>query len=263
MIALFTDFGRRDAYVAQTKGAIISINPQARLLDLTHDIEPFDIREAAYLLEQATRYFPARTICMAVVDPGVGSARRPIVLRTRAEKFYVGPDNGLFTRVIESEGLAAAYLLQEAAFFRCPAVSATFHGRDIFGPVAAHLARGIAPWRFGPPVNDLILLPQPSARLVGRTIRGEVVHVDGFGNIVTNVNATYLTDFFAGQQIQVTFADATRLLPFCQTYAAAPPGTLIGLINSDATFEVAICQGRAVDHVAVQVGDPIILEGPE
>ena len=262
MIALFTDFGTRDAYVAQIKGAIVSINPHAQLLDLTHDIEPFNIREAAYLLEQSTRHFPARTIVVAVVDPGVGSARRPIVLRTLADKFYVGPDNGLFTRVIESERLAQAYLLQNPAFFRSLAVSATFHGRDIFAPVAAHLARGISPWRFGPAVTDLMLLPQPSMDLDGRTIRGEVIHVDGFGNIVTNIGATYLADLRAGQQIQVTFANATRRLPFCRTYAEAPPGSLIGLINSAATFEVAVCQGRAVQHVAVQIGDPIILEAP-
>src|SRR4030095_15218849 len=138
MIALFTDFGTRDAYVAQLKGAIVSINPHAVVLDLNHEVGQFDIRQAAYLLERSAAYFPAATIFVAVIDPGVGSLRRPLLLHTGTNKLYVGPDNGLFTRVLAREGLRAAYMLQETAYYRLPDVSVTFHGRDIFGPVAAH-----------------------------------------------------------------------------------------------------------------------------
>src|SRR5262245_8426643 len=155
IIALFTDFGTRDAYMAQLKGAILSLQPTVQLIDLTHEVDAFDIRAAAYLLDASARYFPPGTIFVAVVDPGVGTARRPLLLTTQADKYYVGPDNGLFTRVVQREGLKAAYVLTQSAYFRRQ-VSATFHGRDIFGPVAAHLARGVEPAQFGPCIEDLV-----------------------------------------------------------------------------------------------------------
>ena len=259
MIALFTDFGTRDAYVAQMKGAIVSINPHARLLDLTHDLKPFHIREAAYLLEQSARYFPGKTIFVAVIDPGVGTARRPILVRTRADKYYVGPDNGLFTCVVERQRLAEAYVLQEPAFFLCPEVSATFHGRDIFAPVAAHLSLGVDPTRFGPRLAEMVLLPRMAAQRVNQTIQGEVVHIDRFGNVVTNIHAAWLIDVRPGQRLQVTIADDAHTIPFCLTYAEASPGALVCLVNSDAAFEVAVSQGNASERLRVQVGDPILL----
>jgi S-adenosyl-L-methionine hydrolase (adenosine-forming) len=259
LIALFTDFGQRDVYVAQIKGAILSLNPQALLVDLSHDVGQFDVPQAAYLLEKAVRYFPAGTIVVAVVDPGVGSVRRPLLVSTRAGKFYVGPDNGLFTWILERERLQEAYALEQEAYFRTPWVSATFHGRDIFAPVAAHLSLGVAPTCFGQRLTEVVTLPCAQPQVAERTVTGVVLHIDHFGNILTNVPATCLDAIRRGQDITVTISDATHTMPFCHTYADREPGTLIGLINSNEEFELACTQGRATDLVSARVGDRVVV----
>ena len=259
VIALFTDFGTRDAYVAQVKGAILSLNPQATLLDLSHDVGQFNIQQAAYLLEKSARYFPAGTIFVAVVDPGVGSSRRPLLLHTRAHKFYVGPDNGLFTWVLEQEGLQAAYALQEATYFLTPNVSATFHGRDIFGPVAAYLSLGVKPVCFGPRLPEVVMLPHAKPGVVGRTIEGAVLHIDHFGNILTNITPDLLADVPPGQCVSIIMHGTTRSVPFLSTYAEGQQEKLICLINSNDELEVACAQGKASDYLIAQVGDRIDL----
>ena len=261
MIALFTDFGSRDAYVAQMKGAILCINPQAQLIDLNHEIGQFDIRAAAYVLEASVRYFPAETIFVAVVDPGVGSSRRPLLVRTQAEKWYIGPDNGLFTRVLQREGLQAAYALTQAAYFRHPQVSATFHGRDIFAPVAAHLSLGVAAAHFGPPLTALVMLPLTSPCAVGQTVSGEVVHIDHFGNVITNITADLLEALQQGQLVSLSLQGQTYTIPLVRTYAEGAPGQLIGLLNSDDAFELAVSQGQASACLTAQVGDRLVLTG--
>jgi hypothetical protein len=260
MIALFTDFGTQDAYVAQLKGAIVSINPNVLLLDLSHDAGPFDVRQAAYLLEKSARYFPSGTIFVAVVDPGVGSLRRPLLLHTHSQKFYVGPDNGLFTWVLEREGLLEAYELRQTAYFRAPHVSTTFHGRDIFGPVAAHLSLGVSPACFGPRFTELVMLPRLRPHRHGRTIEGEVLHVDHFGNILTNITPELLAELYSGQHVAVSINRTTATMPFLTTYADGQQHRLICLINSSDEFEVACVQGRASEHLAVRVGDRVVLQ---
>jgi S-adenosylmethionine hydrolase len=259
MITLFTDFGSHDAYVAQMKGVILGINAQVPLLDLTHEVRPFDIREAAYLLEQATRYFPAGTITVAVIDPGVGTARRPMLLETPARKWYVGPDNGLFTRILGQEGFTAAYALRETSYFRVPAASATFHGRDIFAPVAAHLSRGVPPERFGPPLSDPVLLPHTQPQMADRLVHGEVIHIDHFGNVITNIGREDLGSLTPGRDLELTLGGTTRKVPFCTTYGERPAGELMTLINSDEAFEVAVPGGQASASLAVRVGDRLTL----
>ena len=259
IIALFTDFGTRDAYVAQLKGAILSLHPTVQLIDLTHDVSAFDVRAAAYLLDAAARYFPAGTIFVAVVDPGVGTARRPLLLATQADKFYVGPDNGLCTRVIERERLKAAYVLTQSAYF-LPRVSATFHGRDIFGPVAAHLARGVEPAQFGPRSEDMVRLPYTRPQRVGETITGEILHFDHFGNIATNIPAEMCTDFVPGQTVACTCADHTQVISFVETYGAGLQDQLVCLINSNGEFEIALPHGAASAQLGVKVGERVIVE---
>jgi S-adenosylmethionine hydrolase len=262
IIALFTDFGTRDAYVAQLKGAILSLQPTVQLIDLTHEVDAFDIRAAAYLLDASARYFPPGTIFVAVVDPGVGTARRPLLLATQAEKLYVGPDNGLFTRVVQREGLKAAYMLTQSAYFRRQ-VSATFHGRDIFGPVAAHLARGVEPAQFGPRLEDLVQLPYTPPQRVGETITGEILHLDHFGNIATNIPAEMCTDFVPGQTVACTLAGHTRIMLFVETYGAGPQDHLVCLINSNGEFEIALPCGAASAHLGVKVGEMVRLRPAE
>ena len=259
IIALFTDFGTRDAYVAQLKGVILSLHPTVQLIDLTHAVEAFDVRAAAYLLDAAARYFPAGTIFVAVVDPGVGTARRPLLLATQADKFYVGPDNGLCTRVIEREGLKEAYVLTQSAYF-LRQVSATFHGRDIFGPVAAHLARGVEPAQFGPRIEEVVRLPYTRPQRVGETITGEVLHLDHFGNIATNIPAAMCTDFAPGQRVACTCADYTQVISFVETYGAGPQDALVCLINSNGEFEIALPHGAASAQLGVKVGERVIVE---
>lgn len=259
IIALFTDFGTRDAYVAQLKGAILSLHPTVQLIDLTHQVDAFDVRAAAYVLDAAARYFSAGTIFVAVVDPGVGTRRRPLLLATQADKFYVGPDNGLFTRVVQREGLKAAYVLTQSAYF-LPQVSATFHGRDIFGPVAAHLARGVAAAQFGPRIEDMVQLLYTQPQRVGETISGEILHLDHFGNIATNIPAALCTDFVPGQTIACTVAGHTQVISFVETYGAGPQAQLVCLINSNDEFEIALPGGAASAQLGVKVGERVRVE---
>jgi len=262
IIALFTDFGTRDAYVAQLKGAILSLHPTVQLIDLTHEVGAFAIRAAAYLLDASARYFPPGTIFVAVVDPGVGTARRPLLLATQADKYYVGPDNGLCTRVVERERLKAAYVLTQSVYFR-QQVSATFHGRDIFGPVAAHLARGVEPAQFGPPIEDMVRLPYTRPQRMGETITGEILHLDHFGNIVTNIPSEMCTDFVPGQTVACTVADHTWAMPFVETYGAGPRDHCVCLVNSNGEFEIALPHGAASARLGAKVGEMVRLRPGE
>jgi S-adenosylmethionine hydrolase len=260
LIALFTDFGQRDAYVAQMKGAILTLNPQARLIDLNHEVDPFDIRGAAYLLEASARFMPAETIFVTVIDPGVGFARRPLLLQTQAGKQYVGPDNGLFTSVLDRQGLQAAYELNKSAYFREPQVSTTFHGRDIFGPVAAHLSLGVAPKDVGSPVMDPFTLRSTRPHWVRQTLVGEIRHIDHFGNVITNITRDDLEQVCLGELLTCTLGLQVYAVPFVRTYAEGESGELIALINSDDAFELAISQGSAAARVKTEIGHQVHLQ---
>ena len=263
MIALFTDFGTGEAYVAQMKGVIVSLAPQVPLLDLSHEAGRFAIAQAAYLLDKSARYFPAGTIFVAVVDPGVGTARRAILMISHANKCYVGPDNGLFTYVLRREGLQEAYELTNPQYFRTPAVSPTFHGRDIFAPVAAHLARGVPPTAFGRRLPAPVTLTVPESHMKGDTAEGAVVYIDHFGNIITNIPGTFLDPLPYGQRLRITLATQTRYVPYVRTYADGLPGQLVCLRSSDDECEVALPQGDAAASCQVGIGTPVSLRRVE
>jgi S-adenosylmethionine hydrolase len=259
MIALFTDFGSRDAYVAQMKGVILQINPHVQLVDINHEVDPFDLRAATYLLATSAYYFPAGSIFVAVVDPGVGSSRLPLLVHTQVEKWYIGPDNGIFTGVLAREGLRAAYALTQPIYFRAPQVSTTFHGRDIFAPVAAHLSLGVPPAHFGPRRSEVLMLPQAQPQRVGDSINGEVRYIDHFGNVITNITAALLQDVPRGRRVTCILHDTTYRVPFVHTYAEGAPHELICLINSDDAFELAISQEAAAASVHARIGDRFVL----
>jgi S-adenosylmethionine hydrolase len=274
LIALFTDFGTRDAYVAQMKGAILTICPHARLVDLNHEAGQFDVRGAAYVLAASAAFFPAQTIVVAVVDPGVGSERRPVVLQTASDKWFVGPDNGLFTHVMEREGFRRAAVLDRPAYYRAAALSATFHGRDIFGPSAAHLAAGIDPELLGSAPSELLLtLPRRQPRQVGQALMGEVQHIDHYGNVVTNLTPellhAWLTLAAGVPRTQISGVPRTKIyclhrsetyaVRWVNTYADGEPGALLGLLNSDRFFEFAMARGSAKVFLDAAVGDGIEL----
>ena len=261
IVALFTDFGVRDAYVAQMKGAILSVDAGLTVVDLNHEVPAFNVRQAAYLLEASSRYLPAGSIVVTVVDPGVGTERRPVLCRTRSGRWFVGPDNGLLTLVLESQGLGEAYELTEAAYFRSP-VSATFHGRDIFGPVAAHLACGVSASRFGRRVEMLHTLSFGSPRVAGDTVAGEILHVDHYGNIISNVTPDLVAGLQIGRRLAFVIDGRRWTARFCATYGTQPAGSLITLVSSGGTLEIACTEGSAAARVRARAGDAITFEHP-
>jgi S-adenosylmethionine hydrolase len=256
LITLTTDFGRASPYVAVMKGVILSINPNARVLDLTHDIRPQDVRHASYFLATAVPYFPPGTIHVCVVDPGVGSERAALYADTPDQRL-VGPDNGVFTGVIRKLGCHAAGVLTAPRFWRTPNPSSTFHGRDIFAPAAAHLSLGVRFPEIAPGGIDPVQLPQRCAVTFGKKWRGEVQFVDDFGNVITNVPACKLKSL----PVRVTLG-GTRLgvVRWVRTYSEASPGDLVSLFSSDGFLEIAQVNGSAARRLGVDAGAAVELE---
>ena len=252
VITLTTDFGTRDTYVAEMKGAILSIIRDVQLVDITHEVTPHDILEGALALEAAAPRFPPTTIHMAVVDPGVGTARRGLAVASR-EQMFVGPDNGLFTPFLDDRGWRAFEL--RAAEFRRTEVSRTFHGRDIFAPAAAHLARGVEPERLGPPVTDPIRLAWPEPRIGADRVGGAVVHVDRFGNLVTSIHADAIGPLGAGVMVRV----AGKSLPLVRTYGDLRRRGLGALVGSSNRLEIAVNTGSAAKALGVGRGAPVVV----
>ena len=264
VIALFTDFGTTDPYVAQMKGAILTIDPEARLLDLTHDVTPFDVAQGSYLLDQSAQEFPAGTIFVAVVDPQVGSDREPLLVKTNAGKYYIGPDNGLFSRVIDREGFAAAWKLDQRAYYRAGTTSDTFHGRDIFGPVAAHLAQGTEPSRMGSPLalNALELASMHAPEIAGGIVSVEVLHVDHYGNVILNLpsGSEAAAKFHFGNLVKISIGRESFTGPLVHTYAESEKGRLILLYGANGLLEISMNQGSAAEKLKIQPGATVLLK---
>lgn len=250
MITLTTDFGAADGYVGAMKGVMLSIAPSATLVDISHDIAPGNIQQAAFVLYTAAPYFPPGTIHVVVVDPGVGSARRAIAARTRSATF-VAPDNGVLSLCLAEEDMQVDYRqLSNPAYHR--QVSHTFHGRDIFAPVAAHLLNGVAFDDLGAAVTDpVIVSPPPVIHEPGGGARGEVWHVDCFGNLVTTIKARDFTP-----RITVEIA-GQRIEGLARTYAERAPGELLALVGSSGHLEIAVRDGSAARRLNARAGTPL------
>ncbi len=250
-ITLLTDFGSADGYVAEMKGAIYSINPAVTVVDVAHDIRPQDIREAAFILAQTYRSFPEGTIHVAVVDPGVGTSRKGLLLQTKRYTF-VGPDNGVFSFVWSREALVKKIDLTNPKYF-ATRVNRTFHGRDVFGPVAAHVSLGVPARAFGCFIKTLVSLPTMRASRQRGRIRGEVIHADRFGNLVTNIPAEWMKGFRGTVSV-----DGARV-PFAATYGLVKEGAPLALIGSAELMEIAVNRGSAAErfgsHAKVEVGN--------
>jgi S-adenosylmethionine hydrolase len=256
LITLTTDFGDSAPYVSVMKGVIYALCPVARVVDLTHAIAPQNIRQAAYFLATAVPYFPAGTIHVCVVDPGVGTERAALYTQVDGQHL-VGPDNGLFTLLWRHarERPSLVRRLTEARFWR-PVVSATFHGRDIFAPVAAHLARGVPPEELGPLHPHPVQLAVKLAVCTSTACEGEIQAVDDFGNLITNIPAAQVPQLPS----LVTIGSRPPLrLPWVRTYGDAPPGTLVSLFSSDGYFEIAQVQGSAARQLQVGAGESVRL----
>ncbi len=252
IITLTTDFGTRDVWVAAMKGVILGIAPGARLVDVTHEVAPYNIAEGALALEAAAPYFPRGTVHVAVVDPGVGTARRGLALVARGQVF-VGPDNGLFTPFLGGTGWTAFELV--APEYRRPTPSRTFHGRDVFAPAAAHLAAGVEPARLGPRVTDPVRLGWPEPRRTAAGIAGVVVHVDRFGNLVTSIPAEAIAALGNDAVVGV----ASRRLPLVGTYGELGPGRAGALAGSTGRLEIAVREGSAARLLGAGRGTRIVL----
>ena len=256
LVALFTDFGPSDPYVAQLKGSIKTIAPSAELLDLSHSNAAFDISTASYLLSKSTRTLPPGSIIIAVVDPGVGSSRAGLAVRTQAGRIYLAPDNGILTEVLAREGLADARTLPIAT----ESISSTFHARDLFGPAAARLVNSESFDSLGAKAEKILRLPRNTATVMPNQAKGQVLYIDHYGNILTNIPGSELAKLKVGQLLTVTLKGKSLSLPFLRTYAEAPADRPFALINSDGEFEIAINQGNAARELGIKVGDPVILK---
>lgn len=256
IITLTTDFGTADGYVGAMKGVILSLAVDATLVDISHAVSPHDVRHGARVLGRAAPFFPNGTIHVAVVDPGVGSARRGIALQT-PRACFVGPDNGLLAPFLPER--TACVVLDNPALQRHP-VSATFHGRDIFAPAAAHLANGLPVTALGSPANDPLALPDPQPRrLPGDRLCAEVVYVDRFGNLVTNVGPlTGLGETTMGDMRVIVSGES---LAVRRTYADVAPGALLALVGSAGYLEVAVREGSAAERLGLGVGAAVEVRG--
>ncbi|HSD52204.1 MAG TPA: SAM-dependent chlorinase/fluorinase [Candidatus Methylomirabilis sp.] len=260
VVTLFTDFGHRDPFVGIMKGVILSVCPTAAVVDLCHETAAHDILGGSFLLLSAVRFFPAETIHVAVVDPGVGGPRRPILARID-DQLFVGPDNGLLSYPMAS-GTVQAVRVITAREYLLPQRSTTFHGRDVFAPVAGHLARGVPPDRFGPEIADPVRLPiprprrDPSGRLVG-----EIVWIDHFGNCVTNILGEDLEALAAGQTTRLrAILDGRAVGPIVQFFAEIAPGGGGGVIGSTGHLELFINQGHLARTWGVGTGASVVVD---
>ena len=257
IITLTTDFGLADGYVGTMQGVILSIAPGATLVDLSHQVPAQDVRAGAFVLYQAVPFFPPDTIHVAVVDPGVGSQRRALALRT-SHGVFVGPDNGLFSYVLASGELHETASLANRAY-QLPYVSSTFHGRDIFAPAAAHLANGVPLGELGPPAQDLVLLPLPRPELrADGLLVAHVMHVDHFGNLILDVTAADLPG-----PVRLELA-GRRIEGLSQTFADVAPGQLVAYGGSSRQhLEIAVRDGNATHSLGLGVGDQVLIHtGP-
>lgn len=246
-IALITDFGIDDYYVGAMKGVILTISPTVQIIDITHSVPPQDIATAAFTLEACFRNFPSGTIFLCVVDPGVGSDRRGMLIESQGYKF-VGPDNGMFSFLF---GEASIRSITNDKYFQTP-VSSTFHGRDIFSPVAAHLSCGVKPSEVGPVIDDPISLEIAAPAVTySRTLTGRVIHIDRFGNIVTNITAEMAAD---AVELELS---GHRITDRREFYGAAEPGKAFFLLGSAGFIEISINGGSAADILDVKVGSVV------
>lgn len=255
IITLTTDFGLKDSHVGAMKGVIWSITPQAQIVDITHLISPQNIQEGAQILRRAAPFYPSGTIHVAVVDPGVGTERRPIAGRLGSH-YVVGPDNGLFTALLEfheSQGNSVEFIHLTERSYWLPQITPVFHGRDIFAPVAAHLANGVPLARLGEPIADIVRLIFAKAVLHSNGLRGEVTHIDHFGNLYTNIMRSDL----AGKRVREVHIGRTVVRDFVNTFGERMPGSLISLFGSSDHFLVCEVNGNAAQRLGVQVGDEV------
>ncbi len=255
IVTLTSDFGLKDPYVAEMKAVILSICPNTVIIDITHEIAKFNIRMGAFVLSSAMPYFPDGTVHVAVVDPGVGTVRRSIVIKTK-RGFLVGPDNGLLVLAAQKQNIESVHELTNIRLMM-PEVSNTFHGRDVYAPAAAHLLKGIKPAEFGPEISKAAEAEFAKVTHKNDTLIGEVLHVDGFGNIITNISSYEAEHILFKRALNVELTSRKLKLEFCKTYGETKPREPLALIGSHGFLEISINQGNAAEKFKIKGGDAI------
>lgn len=254
IITLTTDFGTADPYVGAMKGVILSINPEATIVDISHDVTPFDILDGALTIAQAYRYYPGRTVHLVVVDPGVGTQRRPI-LAVGEQHYFVAPDNGVLSLVYDREERLSVRHIDSEHYFLTP-ISTTFHGRDVFAPVAGWFSKGLEPSKFGPEITDFVRLTAPKPKALNEKLfKGIILKIDKFGNAITNFTATEVPQLFSDSppafKIVVGKQEITKLN---KIYAEGAAGEVFAIVGSSGFLELATSRGGAARVLAVQRG---------
>jgi len=255
IITLLTDFGLSDGYVASMKGVILTLCPEVRIVDITHQVPAFDIRSGSYLLKTVCDAFPRDTIHLGVVDPGVGTERRALAVRMECGRILIGPDNGLLSWVLSMRKDWESRSLENPETWR-QVVSHTFHGRDLFAPVAAHLACGVRFESFGPTCSPHTA-SWVCAEWKGGDLFGEIVHIDHFGNLITNITEQDLGGWEEPTSWGVSLPGVATVTGLSRTYGETPAGRLVALIGSSGHLEIAVSQGSAAKALSVGTGSPV------
>ena len=259
VITLMTDFGIKDGNVGVMKGVIWGICQTAQISDLSHMIQAQNIREAGYILARSVPYFPKGSIHVVVVDPGVGTQRRPMAAQL-GDWFYVGPDNGTITVLLERterEGWETKFIELNRAQYWLPDISHVFHGRDIFSPVAAHLANGVHLNDLGFPFTDPVRLELPKPEKTDNGWRGEVIHIDHFGNVSTNIRVEHLGDAMANKETIGVRLNGIEIHGLVNTFGERPMGELVALIGSTGNLGIAVVNGNAQEKLGTKIGDGV------
>jgi len=256
VIALLTDFGLNDNFVGVMKGVIYRINPEVKIVDLSHQVEPHNIREAAFLLRSSYPYFPERTVFLIVVDPGVGSERKSVIVET--EKYlFVAPDNGVLSFLRETDMKRIIQITNEEYFLK--PVSRTFHGRDIFAPVAAYLSKGEKVEKFGPGMRKIEKLRFPEPQVKNNRLVGEVIYVDRFGNLITNINQDTFLRFIKTKKFRIVIGKA-KISKINFSYQEGKEGLPIGIFGSFDNLEISLYRDDASRRLNLHKGSKIYIE---
>lgn len=256
-ITLMTDFGLADGFVATMKGVIYSINPKAIITDITHEINPYNLLGASFIFNSVYRFFPKGTVHVVVVDPGVGSERRPLAIETE-NYYFVAPDNGVLSLAIENEKVLKIVELSKPKYFLSE-ISNTFHGRDIFAPVSANLSLGVKLDLMGNRVDDIVKISAPEPKISENEIIGEIIYIDRFGNLITNVSQDLIKKLSAGKSIIIIAGNKT-IMKISRSYADAPIGQLLAIYNSFGNLEIAVNTGNASKTLNMQKGDTFTIQ---
>ena len=258
IITLLTDYGHKDPYVAQMKGVILGICPKVRIVDITHDVLPQNVEQGAFLLYTTVPYFPEHTIHVAVVDPGVGTERRGLVVDCN-DCVLIGPDNGLLLPAAKRKGNFRVYEITNREFF-LDKITNTFHGRDIFAPVAAHIARGVNVKNVGREIDDYADLDLDFGKIIDGRVEGKVVHIDRFGNLITSIKEELLLDMLGyGELVNVMIGGRSLRLPFLKSYGYAKEGELLLTSGGCGFIEISMNMGSASERLGVRIGEKVIL----